>query len=976
MDGTTTRVNNLFRVSAPGNGADAEAPYGAEGTTKPHLSGTHRVLVLDELPPDVADALRSLDRDGDGTINLAELRTGADEQVHAVRKHHFYRKLFIILAGVWIAQLGAMFGIVFGTVNYAKESRVTDAVMRTKDGLQTVQTAAATLQVPLSSSMSDDAFLELKTLTLQSPSGATMHLTIFGFVRMPGAYGGVTLITHIGRVVLEGSEISYFDDTQAALFEAAGFVTQSGTRRLLQVRALFGVFNAVAAVSASGLNSSITVPPPTLPDAFTMFARRLTPCVPVAGVPLTWSGNYTGGALPRVAGIDYCSLLNIDDEYLLHTYTPDGAVDQRFIAMSYTMIRLGSELLRVEYEHPLVPGQILVEVLDASNEEPVQFSYQVPSGDKGIGLVPHSDGAIPALVGPVAFYNMTKVTRTDLVAEALGAPFDYLGDTTLGGEAVRIWALHLMNNTFTAYWYDTAETREVRRIAFGDFGALDVVSVVPLDGDATTNAHLFMQPEAGTTLMADVDSGGVTMPLPARITLDPFDPFVAAYSMPAAHRRRRLLHTPVAGPDAGAALAAALAGTAGAAAPLNITAAGRGLKQYLGGCASNNKCPIRAGVFPGGGGYGNQAVIFACPAVPVGFMIGPVNRPPCMYEFGVSVSPTQVLIPLPIVITGSAGVSLCNDLSGFDAIYGQLSLAVGIPGMSKPSPLEVFTWQVAAVTLSVVNEVQELQCTVDGGGNLLYDPGDAAMLRGMVSRFGVTTARANCDCLRATGQRTGIGISVGGPDIPGFVLMTIPVVNGVIAPVSPFLAFVKMRPTVSWTYFPYLCGVTRNDIELVISLTLDLVFFRDSINIFDPSFNFLDAYSPVGNIGMELPDWISGPQAISDKLVDAIKQLGDKLQSQDINWQAIIATSTDLKNAATTYFNSASGQNNQALTRIFRPSRVYEYGCFDSRWEGGDCIARLPRRRVFGRTIGGQCYAWRPYTLICGSTQRCIANCR
>ncbi len=330
------------------------------------------------------------------------------------------------------------------------------AVMTTRDGLNVVQTAVATLSVPLSSALPDDAFLELKTIGLTSPTGATMHLTVLGFLRMPGAFGQVTIITHIGRIVLDGTSLSYFDDSQAALFQAAGFTTNGATRRLLQVRALFGIFNAVASVSSYGLNAPPELPPPTLPAQFTMFARRLTPCIPVsppAGEPVPlFVGSYTGGPLPRT-GVDLCALLNIDDSQLVHSYAEDGSVDQRFIAMSYTMIRLGATQLRVEYEHPLVPGQMLVEVLDNTDASaPVQFSYQVSSGDKGIALLPQSDGSVPALVGPISYYNATNVTQSDLVTEALGAPFDYLGNTTLAGEDVRIWAMHLMDGKFTAYW--------------------------------------------------------------------------------------------------------------------------------------------------------------------------------------------------------------------------------------------------------------------------------------------------------------------------------------------------------------------------------------------------------------------------------------------------------------------------------------------------------------------------------------------
>ena len=310
------------------------------------------------------------------------------------------------------------------------------AQMMTKDQAQVVQTAAAMINVPLSSALADEAFMELKTIGLVSPTGATMHMSVLGFVRLPGAGGGgsdqIVIVTHIGRIVLSGTDLSYFDDSQAALFQAAGFSTNGASRRLLQVRALFGIFNAVAAVTAEGTTAPVGIPPPSLPDSFVMFARRLTPCVPFTqpgGAPTpVYSGIYDPSTpLPRALGVDLCDVLNINDTSLLHTYNDDGSVDQRFVAMTYTMYRLGSTLLRVEYEHPLVPGQILVEVLDATDPAaPVQFEYQVASGDKGIGLLPGSSSAQPVLLGPVAYYNATSVTAKDLIAESMSAPMDYL----------------------------------------------------------------------------------------------------------------------------------------------------------------------------------------------------------------------------------------------------------------------------------------------------------------------------------------------------------------------------------------------------------------------------------------------------------------------------------------------------------------------------------------------------------------------
>jgi hypothetical protein len=165
----------------------------------------------------------------------------------------------------------------------------------------------------------------------------------------------------------------------------------------------------------------------------------------------------------------------------------------------------------------------------------------------------------------------------------------------------------------------------------------------------------------------------------------------------------------------------------------------------------------------------------------------------------------------------------------------------------------------------------------------------------------------------------------------------------------------------------------------VITLSVDIIFFKESVNIFDPAFNILTAYGGTlaavsGPVGMELPQWASASEAITEDLIATVTMIGNKLKNNQIDWAAIVGFSTDLRNAASTFF-SQSGQTNEALTRIFRPSRVYEYGCFNSFWTGGECTNRAPSRKVFGRRIGGQCIMWAPYRLHCGSTSRCIANC-
>ncbi len=119
--------------------------------------------------------------------------------------------------------------------------------------------------------------------------------------------------------------------------------------------------------------------------------------------------------------------------------------------------------------------------------------------------------------------------------------------------------------------------------------------------------------------------------------------------------------------------------------------------------------------------------------------------------------------------------------------------------------------------------------------------------------------------------------------------------------------------------------------DFIITLSLDLIFFKDAVNIFDPAFNILNAYggtlaSVSGPVGMELPEWASASDAIIASLTETVTMIGNKLKNNQIDWAAIVGASTDLRNAASTFFSSTAGATNEALTRIFRPSRVVRPG--------------------------------------------------
>lgn len=114
----------------------------------------------------------------------------------------------------------------------------------------------------------------------------------------------------------------------------------------------------------------------------------------------------------------------------------------------------------------------------------------------------------------------------NLVDQALSAPFDFLGMTMHHNKEVRIWAMHLMNNTVHAYWYDSVDTQQVQRIDYGNFGMLDVVGMTPInDTDAAAMSFLFTQPIANLTEIVT----GASDYLPHQVGINPYDPFITEY---------------------------------------------------------------------------------------------------------------------------------------------------------------------------------------------------------------------------------------------------------------------------------------------------------------------------------------------------------------------------------------------------------------------------------------------------------------
>lgn len=191
--------------------------------------------------------------------------------------------------------------------------------MTTATGEKVVQTGSYYSTQKLSSALPDDAFAQMATFSVVSPSGSSVSLTVQGWARIIGSgqfSSVVQIITSAGTVTLDGRVIA-FAATMAPVFSEAGFnVDQSSRRRLLDVATdLIGFFNYLATFDLDALEAAATgivtgvgsQAHPGFPSSYTMTATVYSVC---AANDATWcSDPARGGALtvtnPDFAGVHF-----------------------------------------------------------------------------------------------------------------------------------------------------------------------------------------------------------------------------------------------------------------------------------------------------------------------------------------------------------------------------------------------------------------------------------------------------------------------------------------------------------------------------------------------------------------------------------------------------------------------------------------------------------------------------------------------
>jgi hypothetical protein len=238
------------------------------------------------------------DTNGDGSFSIVEVKAIVEDMQTAKTRAKNMGRLAAAIALISIVLCGVLLGLMFAANEASKESHVNGAVQKDLSGntvqvassdmligadgqmkkrtdpaarrlesgpeeQTTMSVAAALSEAPLSSLLSDEAFKEMKTLTLKGPNSEKdfVSMTVLATARYSNKASRcgtiVVIYTHLGEVTLDGTDI-YFEERIAHSFTQAGFATtvleksNFGGRRKLNAAALLqGLFNAVANLKES-----------------------------------------------------------------------------------------------------------------------------------------------------------------------------------------------------------------------------------------------------------------------------------------------------------------------------------------------------------------------------------------------------------------------------------------------------------------------------------------------------------------------------------------------------------------------------------------------------------------------------------------------------------------------------------------------------------------------------------------------------
>ena len=309
---TSTIVKSLTRGLRRSVQRCLDTPHMAELETAPRLSLKHRtsglftdrtVLVsaksaksgkltdgpsipISSFPSEVQSTMLLFDSDGDLSVSTAELVAAA----RLLDKHKQRNAMLMRTLGCCVALIALLMCSDLGTsvaaAYLAMETHLSGAVLTVKGTHDAVQVAQSFTPTNLTSYLGDATFRELRYFNATSPTGATVHVQVNGFLRLPPQpcrAPVVQLHTSVGSIHLEGTTLEFDESATSPFFLQAGFSTvPSGpTRRRLASSTdtmLLGFFNTLRALEEHAGPSNCTPVLPTQPARIRALSSRASVC--------------------------------------------------------------------------------------------------------------------------------------------------------------------------------------------------------------------------------------------------------------------------------------------------------------------------------------------------------------------------------------------------------------------------------------------------------------------------------------------------------------------------------------------------------------------------------------------------------------------------------------------------------------------------------------------------------------------------
>lgn len=226
--------------------------------------------------------------------------------------------------------------------------------------IKPLATRSTHMERALSSTMPDKYFKQLEFFEISNDFGSSLAVRVHAVLRLPkrdSHCGSVlVLVTHLGRITLDGEDMT-FDDDVGQVFAEAGFGIDNNPenalsyrrRRLSDGAAVVGLFNFVAGQEEEW--SCPDIPAPDIPTDYTMTMVTWKPC----------------------RFVEDCSYDQFDGSFLLYPGAVIQPDDTLAVVVRETLhVKGGSRVVKVT-EYPSRPFQVHVVDMDFASGERREF---------------------------------------------------------------------------------------------------------------------------------------------------------------------------------------------------------------------------------------------------------------------------------------------------------------------------------------------------------------------------------------------------------------------------------------------------------------------------------------------------------------------------------------------------------------------------------------------------------------------------